>query len=384
MSSSRDYFTKILSELDIQVGDDRPHDIRVHNDRVFDKVLAGGSLALGESYMDGDWECDDLSEFFNKIFLNFKFQNVEKVGLFKNYLRAKFLNLQSGKKAFQVAEEHYDLGNDLYKMMLDVKTRSYTCAYYKNGDEVLEEAQVAKLDLICRKLNLKKGDRVLDIGCGWGNFMKYAAEKYGAICTGLSVSKEQIKLGQELCHGLPVEFIFTNYQDYKPKEQFDHIVSIEMFEAVGRKNFKSFFEFAASFLKDEGLFVLQTIASRDKSNAGGDPWIDKYIFPNGELPTLGQICDAIEHPRGGLGSLMIEDVHNIGADYDKTLMSWWDNFDNGYEELCRLNPKYDARFYRMWKYYLQYCAGMFRSRRIQDYQLVLSKIGLKGGYVSVR
>jgi len=250
--------------------------------------------------------------------------------------------------------------------MLD-KRLTYTCAYWDNA-ETLDEAQEAKLDLVARKINLKEGMKVLDIGCGWGSFAKYAAEKYGAEVVGITVSKEQVKLARELCKGLPVEIRLQDYRDVDGK--FDHIVSLGMIEHVGQKNYRTFMNIVHRCLKDEGLFLLHTIGN-NKSVKKCDPWIEKYIFPNGMLPSIKQLAKSFE------GLFVVENWHNYGTHYDKTLMAWFKNFTGNLDKIKHI---YDNRFYRMWKYYLLSCAGSFRARKIQLWQIVLSKKGLKDGW----
>lgn len=371
MASARAVIEDLLQKADVQIGGDRPGDITIHDERAYSRVLAQGSLGLGESYMDGWWNTSSIDVLIDKVMsarLNEKFRlALPEVWA---YLKARVMNLQSRARATEVAEAHYDLGNDLYEAMLD-KHMVYTCAYWKDAT-TLDEAQEAKLDLVCRKLGLKAGDRVLDIGCGWGSFAKFAAEKYGVSVVGITVSKEQLALAEERCKGLPVEIRFQDYRTMD--EKFDHIVSIEMIEAVGYKNFREYFEVAHRCLKEGGLFLLQAIGGPTTGFAG-DPWIEKYIFPNGMLPSLSQLGRAIE------GLFVIEDLHNIGVDYDKTLMAWFHNFDAAWP---KLKEKYDERFYRMWKYYLLLCAGLFRSSSLGDWQLVFSPHGVRGGYESVR
>lgn len=368
MSVAKKVLTKFAAKADIQFNGERDWDIQVHDERFYSRVFKGGSLALGESYMDGWWDVKELDQFAEKIT-----QNNIHAGLIKNPLVHKalsvFTNLQSKARAFEVGERHYDIGNNLYKKMLD-KRMIYTCALW-DGVDNLDDAQEQKLDLICKKIGLKEGDHVLDIGCGFGGFAKYAAEQYGAKVTGITVSKEQKKIAEEVTKGLLVEIILTDYRDFEG--EFDHVVSIEMFEAVGVKNFRAFMEKAHSFLKDDGLFLLQTIGS-NTSHVAGDKWIDKYIFPNGVLPSLKQIGSSIEH------LFITEDVYNFGADYDPTLVAWFKNFDSSWGEL---KEEYGERFYRMWKYYLLMCAGAFRSRNLQDWQFVFSKNGTPGGYKRV-
>lgn len=368
---AHDWAAQLLAPAGITINGSNPWDMQVHDERLYGRVLRGGSLALGEAYMDGWWDCEQLDEFFSRA-LKAKVDEQTRVWWQEVLLdfTHRIYNYQSRARAFQVGEKHYDIGNDLYTRMLD-KRLVYTCAYWKDA-QTLEEAQEAKLDLVCRKLGLKKGQRVLDIGCGWGSFAKFAAEKYGAEVVGLTVSVEQAKLARELCTGLPVEIRVKDYRE--EYEQFDHIVSIEMFEAVGFKNFREYMEVAQRCLKPEGLFVLQTIGSNE-SVTMTDPWIDRYIFPNGMLPSVKQIGKAVE------GLFVIEDLHNFGFDYDRTLMEWNTRFQATWLEI---EGRYDNRFKRMWEYYLLLCAGSFRCRKNQDWQIVLSPHGVPGGYEAVR
>ncbi|MFA6389957.1 MAG: cyclopropane fatty acyl phospholipid synthase, partial [Patescibacteria group bacterium] len=236
----------------------------------------------------------------------------------------------------------------------------------------LDEAQEAKLDLVCKKIGLKSGQRILDIGCGWGSFVKYAAEKYGVSAVGVTVSKEQAELAKKLCAGLPIEILLTDYRNITG--EFDHIVSLGMFEHVGYKNYRAYFEVVARHLKDSGLFLLHTIG-RNFSAKVTDAWTEKYIFPNSMLPSIKQIGEAIE------GLFVMEDWHNFGTDYDKTVIAWLENFNQGWENL---KEKYGERFYRMWTYWLYSSQVAFRVRKMQVWQIVLSKKGVPGGYRSIR
>lgn len=371
MALARAFCEKLLDRADVKIGGDRPWDITVHDERLFNRAIRYGTLGLGEAYMDGWWDANSLDVFFKKVLsahLN-RDISVNFASLF-TVAKAFLFNLQSSSRAFRVGEAHYDLGNDLYEAMLD-KRMVYTCGYWRDAKN-LDDAQEAKLDLVCRKIGLKTGDRVLDIGCGWGSFAKYAAERYGVSVVGITVSKEQASLARESCKGLPVEIRVCDYRDMD--EQFDHIVSLGMFEHVGYKNYRVYFEIANKCLKNEGLFLLHTIGN-NKSMIIGDPWSCKYIFPNGMLPSVAQIGKAVE------GLFVMEDWHNFGADYDKTLMEWFKNFDTAWP---KLKEKYEERFYRMWKYYLLSFAGAFRARDIQLWQIVLSKGGVSGGYESIR
>jgi cyclopropane-fatty-acyl-phospholipid synthase len=361
----------LLELADIKINGDRPWDIKVHNPGLYDRVLAGGSLALGEAYMDEWWDSDALDEFFNRILRSNIDQQVKwNPSAIWNVITAKFVNMQSRSRAYKVGEHHYDLGNDLFKNMLD-KRLVYSCGYWKKADDI-DKAQEAKLDLICRKIGLEKGMRVLDIGCGWGSFAQFAAENYGAEVVGVTVSREQVKLGNERSKDLPVEIRLKDYRDLNDK--FDRIVSIGMFEHVGSKNYRMFMQVAHRCLKDEGLLLLHTIGS-NISMVTTDPWINKYIFPNGMIPSTRQIALASE------GLFVMEDWHNFGVYYDKTLMAWYKNFTKNWN---KLGDRYDHRFYRMWTYYLLMSAGSFRARKNQLWQVVFSKKGVSGGYDSIR
>ena len=358
---------QIFQNAGITIGGNKPFDIQVHNQDIWDRIAAGGSIALGESYMDNSWDVENLAEFVFKIQTsNTDWDDIISKGLLLHWLRAKLMNLQIGKRAYDVGQAHYDIGNDLYQSMLDTRM-IYTAAYWKDAHN-LDEAQAAKLDLICKKLNLQPGQKILDIGCGWGGFMKFAAEQYGVQCVGLSISKEQIAYGKEICKGLPISFILEDYQKYTPQEPFDHIVSIEMFEALGHKNYRTFMKKVSHWLRDDGKFLLQTITTTNNSPLA-DPWLDKYIFPNGMLPNKKLV------EKSARGLLDIHQWHSLGPDYDQTLMAWWHNFDASHHLLDQ--EKYTETFYRMWKYYLHICAGGFRSGYLDVWQILLTKPNLK-------
>jgi len=359
----------IFESADIKINGDRPWDIQLHNDHFYRRVFLAGSLGLGESYVDGWWDVAELDQFFDKLFRGKLHKQKNFAQGFHNF-RITIWNQQKGTRSFQVGKDHYDLGNDLYHSMLDTRL-NYSCGYWKDTDNI-DQAQVAKLDLICRKLQLRPGMTVLDIGCGWGSFMKYAAENYHVSCVGLTVSQEQKQLGEKLCQGLPIKFLLQDYRTFA-WEQFDRIVSIGMFEHVGDKNYPIFMEKANSFLKDDGLFLLHTTGGNNREY--GDPWFDQYIFPNTVLPSNAQIFQAVEN------RFVVEDWHNFGPYYDRTFMQWFHNFNQDWE---KLQPKYGDRFYRIWKFFLLSCAGSFRARNIHIWQFVMSKNGVVGGYDSIR
>lgn len=368
---NRDAVARLLSEAGVQIDGDRPWDIAVADDRFYDRVLARGSLGLGESYMDGWWDCPALDEFF------FRIQRADIGARVKQHpailvqaLRSRLINLQSGRRAFQVGERHYDIGNALFSLMLD-KRMTYSCGYWNEAGS-LDDAQEHKLDLICRKLGLGPGMRLLDIGCGWGSLAAYAAGHYGVSVVGITVSREQADLARTMCKGLPVEIRLQDYRDVR--ETFHRVASVGMIEHVGYKNYRTCMQVVRRCLEDDGLFLLHTIGG-NRSRTTVDPWIDRYIFPNGMLPSVSQLGRAVE------GLFVMEDWHNFSADYDRTLMAWSRRFEDGWETLGKTC---DERFHRMWRYYLLSCAGSFRARKNQLWQIVLSENGVPGGYRSVR
>ncbi len=356
----------LLTHADIRLNGDGPTDLRVHDDRLYARVFAHGSLGLGEAYMDGWWDVDDLPAMFTKLLLAGLDQELKTLDTLLANLKARFLNLQRGERAFDVGKVHYDLGNDLFHAMLG-KRMVYSCGYWARATN-LDEAQVAKLDLVCRKLQLTPDQRVLDIGCGWGEALKYAAENYGVAGVGITISQEQADYARQLCAGLPIEIRLQDYREID--ETFDAVYSIGMFEHVGGRNYRSYFEAVRRCLKDDGLSLLHTIGSNGKP-AQTDPWIDRYIFPHSMMPAASEVTSALEE------LFVVEDWHNFGADYDLTLMAWRDNIEAAWPTLP---ASYDERFRRMWRYYLAVSAAVFRSRRDQLWQLTLSPHGVAGGY----
>jgi len=362
---------KLATQAGLTINNSSNSDLEVYDENFYSRVLKEGSLGLGESYMDGLWDASHLDEAIYKILVAKLDKNIKlNLSLMFDLLLAKLTNKQTKNKAQEVAQKHYDLGNDLFAATLD-PMMVYTGAYWKTAD-TLEQAQIDKLDLVCKKLDLKPGMRILDIGCGWGSFIKFACERYGVSAVGITISKEQAKLARELCAGYPIEI---KVQDYREIEGvYDSIVSLGMFEHVGYKNHRLYMKVAREHLKDEGLFLLHTIG-RNFSGIAIDPWMNKYIFPNAVLPSPSQITKATE------GLLVMEDWHNFGADYDKTLMAWLENFTNNWH---KIRDKYDERFFKMWKYYLCCCAASFRVRDMHLWQIVFSKNGVPGGYKSIR
>lgn len=357
-----DIVQEILSPTGIAVNGANPWDIQVYDKRLFGRVLKEGSLGLGEAYMDGWWDCRRVDEFIYRILSSAMDEKVTGgIRLFVPYALARLTNRQSRARSHIIAEAHYNLDNDLFMSFLDPYNQ-YSCAYFTDTDD-LAQAQRNKLDLICRKLDLQPGDRVLDIGCGWGGFAHYAAHHYDCSVTGINISEEQVRYARNLCKGLPVTIVSADYRDIQGT--YDKIVSVGMIEHVGYKNYRTFMRVAHRCLADDGIFLLHTIGG-NASRIKCDPWITRYIFPNGMLPSISQLGKAVE------GLFVMEDWHNLGPHYDRTLMAWNDNFQRAWTEF---GGKYDETFKRMWEYYLLSCAGAFRARNIQLWQTVFTKIG---------
>lgn len=357
---------ELLASAGININGNHPADIQIRHPKFCERVLKEGSLGLGESYMDGWWECKRLDVFFDQVLSNgLEEQMPTRFGDLLHIASARLFNLQSRRRAWQVGKEHYDLGNDLFELMLDPHMQ-YSCGYWARAN-TLEEAQHDKLTLICDKLQLRPGMRLLDIGCGWGGLAEFAARHYGVSVVGVTISAEQQAMAQARCAGLPVEIRLQDYRDLN--EPFDRVVSVGMFEHVGPKNYDTYFSVVSRCLRDDGLFLLHSIGA-NKSDLNVDQWINRYIFPNGCLPSAAQVTQSIE------GNFVLEDWHNMGADYDRTLMAWHERFIKAWPQL---KGNYSDRFYRMFRYYLTACAGAFRARDIQLWQLVLSPRGVRGG-----
>ncbi|MDC0357386.1 cyclopropane fatty acyl phospholipid synthase [Oligoflexia bacterium] len=362
-------FQSLLSEVQV----DKDMEEALQNPSVLRHYINDGVLGLGETYMQGQWDTARLDQFMYHAFTRPgpDYGNRLWLTFILHRMKERLIDAQAGLKAFNIGREHYDIGNDLFKAMLD-KGMSYTGGYWAEA-ATLEEAQTAKLELICRKLDLKPGMHILDIGCGWGNFAKYAAENYGVAVTGVTVSKEQAEEATKLCQGLPVEIKLQDYRSLVG--QFDHIVSIEMIEAVGRKNLPVYYSTVERLLKDNGRFLLQVISTETcsrRSNRRVDQfllWILKYIFPDGYLPKATELADA-----GGT-KLIPQAWENFGPDYDKTLMAWGENFNTYWGAL---KDNYGEDFKRRWNFYLYSCAALFRARLVHLYQIVYSKNTVAG------
>lgn len=371
MSKYKSAFEKLFSDTDIRINGGNSWDIQVYNPKFYRRVLQQGSLGLGESYMEGWWDCEQPDVFLYKLFQARIEEKVAKdIGFILLVLKAKLFNRQSKSKSQKSIDSHYNKGNDLYRMMLD-PLMIYSCGYWENADN-LTRAQEDKLELICQKLKLKKGQRVLDIGCGWGGFAYYAAKNHQVEVVGITISSEQEKLARQRCEGLSVEIRFQDYRDVN--EQFDRIVSIGMLEHVGYKNYGAFMKTIKCNLKPDGWCLLHFIGGNETVHTT-DPWINKYIFPEGLIPSATQIAKAME------GHFIVEDWHNFGLDYDTTLMAWKNNFVKNWDSI---KTNYSEEFFRMWRFYLCSCAAAFRSKRLNLWQLVISKPENSKAYKSIR
>ena len=368
--SSKDVANKILAAAGIPLNGTEPWSIQVHNEKIWDRIISQRGLGFGESYMDGWWDCDAIDVMLTKLL------EIDVLKLLKpspmlalHVARSNLVNQQTKKRAAANAKHHYNIGNDLYARMLDAEM-VYSCGYWAKADS-LGAAQEAKFDLICRKLDLKPGMRLLDIGSGWGGFLRYAVKNYGVHATGISPADNQIELAKEKSAGLEINFIQQDYRDLTG--EFDRIVSIGMMEHVGPKNYKTFFSKCDELLAQGGRMLHHTIASNVTKQAT-DPFFERYIFPGGVLPSLAQISSAVEDV------FTIEDVHNFGPYYDRTLMEWHKNINAKWHEI----PQYDLRFQRMWNYYLLASAAGFRSGDLQLIQCVFQRVGQRPTYITAR
>ncbi|MCA9676136.1 MAG: cyclopropane fatty acyl phospholipid synthase [Myxococcales bacterium] len=357
--TAHDLWTGMLADAGVTVGGDAPWDLTIHDDRLFTRVARDGHLGLGEAYVDGWWDAPRVDQLLERVLRARLDREVrDSWVLMAHAVRARIFNAQLSRPR-EVAERHYDIGNDLYEVMLD-RRLAYTCGYWKDAAN-LDDAQEAKLDLVCRKLGLRRGMRVLELGSGWGSFASFAAERYGVEVVAYNVSTEQVAWAREHYGHLPIDFHLEDYRN--AAGTFDAVVSIGLMEHVGPKNYRAYMELVERCLTPDGVALIHTIGS-NRTRDYADPWFDRYIFPNAVFPTLGRLADAMED------TLVPEDVHNIGPHYDRTLMAWWERFDAGWP---RLRDRYGDRFYRMWKYYLLCSAATFRARFLQLYQVVMTR-----------
>jgi cyclopropane-fatty-acyl-phospholipid synthase len=365
--SPQEFVGNLLAKAGIMIDGGQPWDLKVRDPRAYARVLRDGSIGFGEAFMEGWLDCERIDLMLDRAYRTGLNRNIEALRwAVLHAIKARLKPFGSRSRSFEIGEWHYDTGNDLFEIMLD-KYMIYSCGYWQHA-QTLEAAQSDKLELICRKLQLEGGMRLLDIGCGWGGLARYAAEHYGVSVVGITVSKQQVDLGRRLAAGLPIELRYVDYRDIN--ETFDRVVSVGMFEHVGRRHYRDFFHSCERCLKPSGILLLHTVGYLKQQAI--NPWYDKYIMPGVEFPTVANIL-------GSAGkNLVLEDFHTWhGSHYDKTLMAWFKRFDAGWG---KLKHNYDEIFYRMWKLYLQGCAGAFRAERMRVWQVVFSKGGIPGGY----
>jgi cyclopropane-fatty-acyl-phospholipid synthase len=357
--------TDLFAEADIEINGVRPCDIRVNDGRFFRRVLAEGTLGFGESYMESWWDCDDLEELcYRAIRSRIHTRIRPNLAAIVEVALSLLLNLQTKSRARVVGRRHYDLGNDFFGAMLD-PSMQYSCAYF-HGTSDLATAQELKMELICRKLGVHPGMRVLDIGCGWGGLARHMAMNHGCEVVGLTISEEQRRYAENLCADLPVDI---RLQDYREVEGvFDRVVSVGMFEHVGPRNHRTYMNKVRECLRPDGLFLLHTITANEIRKTC-DRWISKYIFANSMLPTASQVLQAVEE------LFVTEDIHNLGQYYVPTLRAW----ESAFMKSCgEFRTRFGEEFVRMWRLYLLSCSGAFRARSLQVFQFLLSPEGVEG------
>ncbi len=358
----------LLADADVRIGGDRPWDIRVNRGRLYRRALRG-SLGIGEAYIDGDWDCDALDELFRRVLSSgAEYKPLIRAARALKSLQSRLTNLQTRRRSRAVAEEHYDIDHRMYALFLG-PWNQYTCCFFEAADD-LEQAEVRKLEMLCDKLELKRGDRLLDIGCGWGGLAKYAAATRGCEVTGISLSEEQIRYAIEYTRGLPVTIRKLDYRDLPESglPPFDKISIVGMLEHVGYKNYPTIMDVVHRMLKRDGLFLLHTIGNCEKTTVV-DPWIEKYIFRNSMAPAMSQLADAAE------GRFVIEDWENYGHQYVPTLQAWYQRFNANWDRIRALPTArpFDERFRRMWNYYLMSCKAAFEVERLHLWQLVMTR-----------
>ena len=378
LRNSEKLVRELLTSAGVEIGGAGASAIRVHDDRFYDRVLSQGAYGLAESYVDLWWDSDRVDQVICQLLEADLTSRVPRDWrTAAAWLRAQLVNLQTVRRAPQVAHAHYDLGNEFFAAMLG-RSMTYSCGYWARA-ATLDDAQDAKLQLICDKLDIGPRDHVLDIGCGWGGCARWAAERRGARVTGVTVSAPQAEFARAHCRGLPVDIAVMDYRDPEVLRRgpYSKVVSVGMFEHVGSKNYRTFMRIAHDALGDSGVMLLQTIG-RSGWTEPSDVWVDRHLFPNAALPAMAEISDAASR------LFVIEDWHNFGGDYDRTLMAWHANFERAIADGDPCIPRSD-RFRRMWRYYLLSFAGSFRSRvRMQLWQVVLATRGIRPAYRSVR
>ncbi len=347
-------------------------DIKVNNPNFYLNVILGGSSALGEAHMKKDFYSSNLTNLIELTAINintiYSFSGSLKLQKIKNFLKKIFAS-NTKSKSIKYISKHYDLGNNFFSLWLD-KTLTYSSAVYKNLDDDLETAQKRKFQELINLLNIKEGNKVLEIGCGWGGFAEYLAKKYDVNVDCITISKNQFDFTKKKIFdaGLnnKVNVKFLDYRDVK--EKYDNIASIEMIEAVGEKYMDKYFGTIKNVLNDNGTAAIQGIVIKDElfdRYRGNEDFIQKYIFPGGFLPSVSFINKLVEKNR-----LKLLKINDYSDDYAKTLKIWRENFINAWDKISPLG--FDDYFKRMWEFYLSYCEGGFKSRNINLIQFSLS------------
>jgi cyclopropane-fatty-acyl-phospholipid synthase len=351
----------LLATVDVRTDGGRPWDIEVHDEAFHRKTLLQGSLGLGEAYMDRWWSAADLEELAFRLLHGGLERRLKPLYHLAPALFTRARNQQTRDRALRVAERHYNLGNDLFGEFLGTY-KNYSCGYFEGGDD-LDAAQEKKMDLICRKLDLRPGDHLLDVGGGWGEIARWAAAKYGARVTSINISEEQMRFARRHCEGLSVEILRRDYRDLEGR--FDKIAVIAMLTHVGYKNYRRFMEIAHRCLRPGGVMLIESVGG-NASTTYCEPWTDAYIFPGGMIPSLAQLGEAFA------GLFVVEDLHNFAPSYVRTLRAWNDNFQAAWP---RLAGRYDERTRRMFEYFFLTVAGAFRARDLQHWHVLLSRAG---------
>jgi cyclopropane-fatty-acyl-phospholipid synthase len=354
---------RALAAADIEIDGHRPWDIRVNDPAFYLRMMPNPAFQIGQTYMDGMWDCDAIDEMVFKLIASRVYAQHEKGGVFhlRNAL-ARVRNMQSRARAGEVALAHYDLDLDLYRGMLD-ETLTYTCAYWDAPGATLADAQRAKLRLICDKLELKPGQTLLDIGCGFGGLAAFAAEHYGVKTLGVTNSQQHCTVARTLYPHL--ELALMDYRELPALgRRFDAVASVEMIEAVGPKNFTTYFDVVSQCLAPRGAFLLQSFIS-PASRFVCNEWFDRYIFPNGVVPSFPQL-----HAASAMTFGAPTDVHELGLHYPSTLLAWDRNLRATWP---RLRSRNDERFRRMWHFYLTSLAGVFRAEDLRLCQVLYRK-----------
>lgn len=361
-----------LAAADVAINGNRPWDIQIYDDRFYRRA-ARGTLGLGESYMDGDWDVASVDSLFQH-FLTAELRQslLYKINHAGLVIRAKLSNLQTRRRSRAVAEEHYNLDHRMYEQFLG-PWNQYTCCFFNDTDD-LHQAEVNKLEMICRKLEINENDHVLDIGCGWGGFARYASSTRGCEVTGITISTEQADFARDYTEGLPVDILLADYRDLPEKlgSKFDKILICGMIEHVGYKNYRGLMEVVHQLLDDDGLFLLHTIGNADETHIV-DRWIEKYIFRNSMAPAMGQLAIAFQ------GLFSVHAWENYGHYYSKTLTAWQENFERNWDNIRAIasKPAFDEKFRRMWNYYLLSSKAAFDVEDLLLWQVVMSKMGMR-------